>query len=166
MRSGKSSRKFEFPANGLTEVIRCKYKLRILWDLQHGSRRFGEIRKSLSVGGLHTKEIAPRVLSRELKSMVELGLLHRRPYNVIPPRVEYGLTALGRSLLGVTSKILEWVARHPSYSQIAKRASLIRSQSILTSSTNLSSAREKRPPTRIEEIEDSPAWETISRASK
>ena len=105
--------KAKFRPSRFPEIIRAKYKLRIVWDLQHGSRRFGEIRKRLSLEAAETKEVAPRVLSRELKSLVELGLLHRRVYEVIPPRVEYRLTALGRSLLPVISKILEWGTRHP-----------------------------------------------------
>jgi len=129
--------KTEFPTNGLPEIIRSKHKLRILWDLQSGSRRFGEIRKGLSVGGIYPKEVAARVLSRELKSLVELGLVHRRAYNVIPPRVEYRLTPLGRSLLRATSKIVEWGTRHPLRSHIVGGASLVPSESITASGARL-----------------------------
>jgi DNA-binding HxlR family transcriptional regulator len=104
----------KFSTDGLPEILRGKHKFRILWDLQFGSRRFGEIRKGLGLGKADGKEVAPRVLSRELKSLVELGLIHRTAYNVIPPRVEYRLTSLGRSLLRATSKILEWGKRHPA----------------------------------------------------
>jgi len=125
--------KTEFSANGLPEILRAKYKLRILWDLQNGWRRFGEIRKRLILGVEGSKSIAPRVLSRELKSLAGLGLVQRRAYNVIPPRVEYRLTALGRSLLPVISKILEWGTRHPSRNNGAKGASVIRSESTAAS---------------------------------
>jgi len=121
-----------FPECGLPQIIRSKYKLRILWDLQHGSRRFGEIRKRLSLGA-ETKEVAPRVLSRELKCLVELGLLHRKAYEVVPPRVEYRLTPVGRSLLPVIWKIVEWGTRHPSCRATPKSASAIRSGSIVAS---------------------------------
>jgi DNA-binding HxlR family transcriptional regulator len=104
----------KFSTDGLPEILRGKHKFRILWDLQFGSRRFGEIRKGLGLGKTDGKEVAPRVLSRELKSMVELGLIQRTAYNVIPPRVEYRLTSLGRSLLRAASKILEWGKRHPA----------------------------------------------------
>ena len=120
--------KAEFPANGVPEILRSKHKLRIVWDLRHGSRRFGEIRRKLSSGGAETKAVTPRVLSRELKSLVELGLIHRTAYNVIPPRVEYRLTSLGRSLLRATSKILEWGRRHPACSHVGRGAFLIRSE--------------------------------------
>ena len=133
----------KFPINGVPEILRDKHELRILWDLRYRSRRFGEIRKGLRLGIADGKEVAPRVLSRELKSLVDLGLIHRTGYDVIPPRVEYRLTSLGRSLLPVISKILEWGKRHPSCSQIAKAARLIRSESILSSSPNLSSPTKK-----------------------
>ena len=97
--------KAEFPANGVPEVLRGKHRLRIFWELRHGARRFGELRKRLSSKEEETKAVAARVLSRELKSLVELGLIHRRAYNGIPPRVEYRLTSLRRTVLPVISVI-------------------------------------------------------------
>ena len=105
--------KAEFPLDSIPEALRGKHILRIIWDLRHEARRFGEIRKSLSSTGGQTKALAPRVLSRELKSLADLGLIHRRAYNVIPPKVEYRLTALGRTLLPVISVLLEWRRKHP-----------------------------------------------------
>jgi len=116
--------KDRFSADGLLDILRSKYKLRILWHLQHGSSRFGEIRKRLSPGGPpETKEVAPRVLGRELRSLVELRLVHRKAFSEIPPRVEYRLTALGRSLLLVVAKILEWGRRHPLHGLVVAGAS-------------------------------------------
>src|SRR5215831_5643139 len=115
--------KREFPVNGFPEIIRAKHKLRILWDLRHGATRFGEIRRRLSLGGVNAKVVAARVLSRELRSLVELGLINRKAYSQIPPRVEYRLTALGRSLLPVIAKILDWGARHPSCRGLTRAAS-------------------------------------------
>jgi len=63
------------------------------------------------------------VLSRELKSLVELRLVNRKAYNEIPPKVEYRLTALGRSLLPVIAKILDWGTKHPSCICVAKDTS-------------------------------------------
>jgi len=103
----------KFLAAEFPDIIRAKYKLKILWDLRHGATRFGEIRRRLSLGRAATKLVATRVLSRELKSLVELGLIHRKAYTEIPPRVEYRLTPLGRSLLPVIAKILDWGTRHP-----------------------------------------------------
>jgi len=84
-----------FPPAGLREVLRSKHRLRIVWDLRPGPKRFGELRRRLSLGGVDAKAVASRMLSRELKSLAHLGLIHRRAYNVIPPKAEYRLTALG-----------------------------------------------------------------------
>ncbi len=124
--SNQSGLNAEFPHGGHPEILRSKYKLRILWDLQHGPSRFGELRKRLSLKAANAREVAPRVLSRELKSLVALGLVRRKAHNIIPPRVEYRLTALGRSLLNVIAKIVEWGNRHPSRIQIVREASSIR----------------------------------------
>jgi len=119
----------EFPANRVPEILRSKHKLRIVWDLRHGSRRFGEIRRKLSSGGAETKAVAPRVLSRELKFLVAWRLIKRTAYAEIPQRVEYRLTSLGRSLLPVISTILEWAKRHPWHRQLAREVSSVRSGS-------------------------------------
>ena len=108
----KPQRRRAFPEHGLQQIMRGKHRLRILWDLQYGPRRFGELRKALSLGTLGTKEIAPRVLGRELKSLANLGLVHRRAYSVVPPRVEYRLTTLGRTLLPILSKMVDWGTKH------------------------------------------------------
>jgi len=78
-----------------------KYKLRILWDLQDGPHRYGEIKKGLLRDISGSPEIAPRVLSRELKALAALGLIERTDYQVVPPKVEYTLTPVGHSLLPI-----------------------------------------------------------------
>jgi DNA-binding HxlR family transcriptional regulator len=93
-------------------MISGKYKLRIVWDLQDGPRRYGEIRTGLLRGSDGSAEIAPRVLSRELKALTETGLIDRRDYGVVPPKVEYRLTRKGRSFVPVISAIRNWGARH------------------------------------------------------
>ncbi|MGO8916758.1 MAG: winged helix-turn-helix transcriptional regulator [Stellaceae bacterium] len=95
-------------------MISGKYKLRILWDLKEGPLRYGEIRSGLLRGGDGTREIAPRVLSRELKALTHTGLIDRRDYRVVPPKVEYRLTRRGRSFIPVISAIRRWGARHLS----------------------------------------------------
>src|SRR5215471_15899105 len=91
-------RKFDCPVAGFQQIINGKYKLRILWDLQHGPKRHGEIRKGLA-GTIGPKDITPRVLSRELKALADMGLLMRKAYQVVPPKVEYTLTAEARTLI-------------------------------------------------------------------
>jgi DNA-binding HxlR family transcriptional regulator len=79
-------------------MISGKYKLRIVWDLKDGPLRYGEIRTGLLRGAEGTQEIAPRVLSRELKALTQSGLIDRKDFGVVPPKVEYRLTGKGRSL--------------------------------------------------------------------
>jgi DNA-binding HxlR family transcriptional regulator len=95
------------PALGFSSIVGGKYKLRILWVLLQRPHRYGEIRKSLLKGTLG-KSVTPRVLSRELKELQVRGLIHRRQYNVVPPKVEYSLTELGRGLEPILESIVEW----------------------------------------------------------
>jgi DNA-binding HxlR family transcriptional regulator len=100
------------PVAAFQKMISGKYKLRIVWDLKDGPLRYGEIRSGLLRGLAGTPEIAPRVLSRELKALTASGLVDRRDYGIVPPKVEYRLTAKGRSLVPVVSAIREWGERH------------------------------------------------------
>ncbi len=63
-------------------------------------------------GRLGSAEIAPRVLSRELKALTETGLIDRKDYGVVPPKVEYRLTRKGKSFVPVIAAIRNWGSRH------------------------------------------------------
>jgi DNA-binding HxlR family transcriptional regulator len=93
-------------------MINGKYKLRIIWALQEGPRRYGEIKKGHLRDINGSQEIAPRVLSRELKTLAAFGLIKRTDYQVVPPRVEYSLTPLGQSLLPIPTPMVEWGRQH------------------------------------------------------
>jgi DNA-binding HxlR family transcriptional regulator len=95
------------PAVGFSQIVGGKYKLRILWILIQRPYRYGEIRTSLLKGTLG-KPVTPRVLSRELKELQHRGLIHRKQYDVVPPKVEYSLTDLGRGLQPVLESVVEW----------------------------------------------------------
>jgi DNA-binding HxlR family transcriptional regulator len=101
-------KRFDCPVDGFQQIMNGKYKLRILWDLQDGPHRYGEIKKGLlrDIGG--SKEIAPRVLSRELKALAALELIERTDYQVVPPKVEYALTPVGQSLLPIIGQMAQW----------------------------------------------------------
>ena len=112
MANPKSALTCGCPVAAFQKMISGKYKLRIVWDLQHGPRRYGEIRSGLLRGLDGTAEIAPRVLSRELKALTETGLIDRKDYGVVPPKVEYRLTRKGKSFIPVIAAIRNWGARH------------------------------------------------------
>ena len=100
------------PVAAFQKMISGKYKLRIVWDLKDGPRRYGEIRTGLLRGMAGSAEIAPRVLSRELKALTESGLIDRKDFGVVPPKVEYRLTRKGRTFVPVVAAIKDWGTRH------------------------------------------------------
>jgi DNA-binding HxlR family transcriptional regulator len=112
MTNAKSAPACGCPVAAFQKMISGKYKLRIVWDLKDGPRRYGEIRTGLLRGASGTSEIAPRVLSRELKALTEAGLIGRRDYGVVPPKVEYRLTRKGKSFVPVIAAIRNWGTRH------------------------------------------------------
>jgi DNA-binding HxlR family transcriptional regulator len=101
-------KRFDCPVDGFQQIMNGKYKLRILWDLQDGPHRYGEIKKGLLRDISGSPEIAPRVLSRELKALAALGLIDRTEYQVVPPKVEYNLTPVGHSLLPIIAQMAQW----------------------------------------------------------
>lgn len=82
-------------------LIGDKWKVLILRELMDGTKRFGEIKKSL-------EKISQKMLTSNLRIMEEDGLLTRKVYAEVPPRVEYTLTDTGRSLKKVLDVMLEW----------------------------------------------------------
>ena len=100
------------PVAAFQKMISGKYKLRIVWDLKDGPLRYGKIRAGLLRGTIGSSEIAPRVLSRELKALTESGLIDRKNYGVVPPKVEYRLTRKGTSFVPVIAAIRDWGKRH------------------------------------------------------
>jgi DNA-binding HxlR family transcriptional regulator len=95
------------PLNAFHLAVGGKYKMRIVWELIEGPKRFGELSRSAIVTAMG-KPVTPRVLSRELKELEERGLIHRKQYPVVPPKVEYTLTELGRTVVPVIRKIVDW----------------------------------------------------------
>ena len=100
------------PAAKFQQMVSGKYKLRILWGLKDGWRRYGEIKRGLLTGSVGTAEIAPRVLSRELRTLVAMRIVERRDHQIFPLKVEYRLTRKGRSLLPIIAVIHKWGLRH------------------------------------------------------
>lgn len=82
-------------------LISDKWKVLILRDLMDGTRRFGQLKKSIG-------SITQKVLTSNLRSMEEDGLLVRKIYAEVPPRVEYTLTELGYSLKPVIDSMMSW----------------------------------------------------------
>ncbi|HEY0626435.1 MAG TPA: helix-turn-helix domain-containing protein [Allosphingosinicella sp.] len=95
------------PAIGFGRIVGGKYKLRILWLLHKRPHRYGELRTALLKGSL-SAAVTPRILSRELKELQERGLISRKQYEMVPPKVEYSITDRGRGLVPVIEAIIAW----------------------------------------------------------
>jgi DNA-binding HxlR family transcriptional regulator len=80
------------PVGSCAEIISGKWTLLVIRDLAGGSQRFCELERSL-------EGISPRTLSLRLRALEEHGIVERRTYPEVPPRVEYGLTEKGRALV-------------------------------------------------------------------
>ena len=82
-------------------LISDRWKVLVLRDLLSGTKRFGELKKSIG-------SISQKVLTSNLRSMEEDGLLTRKVYAEVPPRVEYTLTELGKSLQPILLAMQQW----------------------------------------------------------
>ncbi|MGM9536643.1 MAG: winged helix-turn-helix transcriptional regulator [Intestinibacter sp.] len=89
------------PVEITLKLISNKWKVLILRDLQTGTKRFNQLKKSIS-------GISQKVLTNQLREMEECGLVNRTVYAEVPPRVEYTLTELGESLRPVLDSMNSW----------------------------------------------------------
>ena len=89
------------PVEVTLALISDRWKVLILRDLMQDTRRFGELKRSVG-------HISQKVLTTNLRSMEQSGLINRQVYAEVPPRVEYSLTDLGRSLKPVLDAMRTW----------------------------------------------------------
>ena len=90
------------PVETTLTLIGDKWKVLILRDLLPGTKRFGELKKSIG-------SVSQKVLTAQLRAMEENRLVHREVYAEVPPRVEYSLTELGKSLKPILDSMWAWV---------------------------------------------------------
>ena len=91
------------PVETTLMLIGDKWKVLILRDLMNGTKRFGELKKSIGT-------VSQKVLTAQLRDMEEKGLLTRKVYAEVPPRVEYTLTETGYSLKPILDSMWVWGA--------------------------------------------------------
>lgn len=89
------------PVETALKLMGDKWKMLIVRDLLTGTMRFGELKKSLT-------GISQKVLTQHLRAMEESGLVERKVYAEVPPRVEYSLTEMGRSLRMIHDAMWQW----------------------------------------------------------
>lgn len=91
------------PVEATLELIGGKYKALILWRLSEGKLRFSQLRKVITGA-------TPKMLTQQLRELEAQKLIHREVFPVIPPKVEYSLTALGESLMPILVAMRDWGA--------------------------------------------------------
>ena len=99
----------------LTSIC-SKWGLLILYELSMGARRHGELRRA--IGG-----VSQKMLTQTLRTLERDRLVRRTVYPVVPPRVDYGLTPLGKTLMQPLSTLYRWMERHLREVQQARRES-------------------------------------------
>ncbi len=93
------------PVETTLSLIGDKWKVLILRDLMPGTKRFGELRRSIGT-------VSQKVLTVQLRDMEENGLVCRKVYAEVPPRVEYSLTERGQSLQPILDAMRDWGAEY------------------------------------------------------
>lgn len=89
------------PVQTCLNFISDKWKILIIRDLLTGTKRFNELKKSLA-------PVTQKMLTQQLREMENDGIINRKVYLVVPPRVEYSLTKLGYSLKPVIEAMKKW----------------------------------------------------------
>lgn len=83
------------------DIIGGKWKTLIIWKLGKGNMRFNELKRSLP-------NITQKMLTQQLMVLEENKLISRKIYNQVPPKVEYSLTQIGKSLIPILENLCTW----------------------------------------------------------
>lgn len=94
-------KKIKYPIELVVFLLGDKWKFIILCKLMKGTKRFGELEKSIG-------NISSKVLTQQLKDLEAFGFISRKTYDQIPPRVEYSVTELGKTLTPIMESMFDW----------------------------------------------------------
>jgi DNA-binding HxlR family transcriptional regulator len=89
------------PVEVALSIVGGKWKLQIIYCLLNGTKRFGQLRRLIP-------RTTQQMLTLQLRELEQAGIIHRQVYAQVPPKVEYSLTELGRSLEPIVHKIHAW----------------------------------------------------------
>ena len=92
------------PVEATLDLIGGKYKALILWHLAEKKLRFSQLKQMVSA--------TPKMLTQQLRELEAQHLVHREVFAVVPPRVEYSLTELGKSLMPILVAMRDWGANY------------------------------------------------------
>src|SRR5258708_8988878 len=94
-----------YPTRRLLELIGDKWRPIIVYIVGQGTKRYGELRR-------HLPDVSKKMLTQTLRALERDGLVKRKVYAEVPPKVEYALTALGRIYLEPVTALCRWAAEH------------------------------------------------------
>ena len=103
------------PVETTLTLLNNKWKVLIIRDLMSGTKRFGELKQALG-------KITQKVLTTNLRSMEEDGLVLRKTYSQVPPRVEYTLSDIGYSLAHVVDAMADWGSGYKEYLKLLEKS--------------------------------------------
>jgi DNA-binding HxlR family transcriptional regulator len=109
--------KLHCPIMSTIAMVSDKWKLLIICKLRMGTLRFNELMRAL-------QGVTQRVLTHQLRELEDDGLVSRKVYAEVPPRVEYSLTELGQTLLPVLAQLEKWAEDHSAEILSARRQAL------------------------------------------
>lgn len=89
------------PVEAAMEVIGGKYKVIIIWNLVGKTLRYNQLKKAIP-------QVTPKMLSQQLKELEADGIINRILYPVVPPKTEYSLTEIGKTLAPIIESLCEW----------------------------------------------------------
>jgi DNA-binding HxlR family transcriptional regulator len=114
MGRGSAHKHYSCGLEAALEIISGKWTVLILWGLRDEPRRFGELRRLVP-------GISEKMLIQHLKALQADGIITRKDYQEVPPRVEYALTAFGHSLYDALTPLCAWGERHMKRIEAAHR---------------------------------------------
>ena len=108
---------YNCPVSATLDLIGGRYKTLILWHLTDATLRFGELQKLVP-------QASSRMLTKQLRELEDVGLVIRTIYPVVPPKVEYNLSDLGRSINPILDTMFKWGAGYLKNSGQAANCSM------------------------------------------
>lgn len=111
------------PVEATLDLIGGKYKALILWHLSEKTLRFSELKKAIS-------RATPKMLTQQLRELEAQALIHREVFPIIPPRVEYSLTELGKSLMPVLMAMRDWGADYMRTKNLEPSCFMMRAKTV------------------------------------
>ncbi|MCQ1534627.1 helix-turn-helix transcriptional regulator [Methanosarcina sp. KYL-1] len=99
--SNDNNKKYHCPVEATLDVIGGKWKPLILWQLREDTLRFSGLQQNMH-------GISPKMLTKQLRELEKDGLVLRKVYPEIPPKVEYSLTEFGKTVIPVLEALCRW----------------------------------------------------------